>query len=145
MYTLDGAPPPHYLNAETLTIEDTQDGGLRASGEVRFPSTDPTIGERGHVNMAHTLFAVWNVAHALKIFKKPLALESNCKVHKMMRPDTEYSLTACLVGEPEQFDERRDIQKVNATISDRVGTVMAEIDAKFCYLRNSQPTDQSKD
>jgi len=58
---LKGKPTPHYLIGEVEISKDLHT--LR--GAVLFPSTDETISSRGHVNVAHEAFAIWNAAHIL--------------------------------------------------------------------------------
>lgn len=59
---LSNTPRPHYLKSGTVTTED-KNGFFSFRGEVLFPLSDTTIKDRGHVNVAHQMFAVWNLAH----------------------------------------------------------------------------------
>jgi hypothetical protein len=61
---LEGKPTPHYLTGEVEVSKDKHT--LR--GTVIFPSSDETISSRGHVNVAHEAFAIWNGAHVLATF-----------------------------------------------------------------------------
>lgn len=52
-------PSPVYILPETVVVEDQV-----VSGKCRFPSSDPSIGERGdHANIIHGLAVVWNASN----------------------------------------------------------------------------------
>jgi len=57
---LTNTPHPHYVRAGELTNSGSI---LSFRGKVLFPSGDITLEDRGHVNVSHQMFAVWNVAH----------------------------------------------------------------------------------
>ena len=88
---LRGRPGPHYLTGDVLV--DANLLGLRA--RALFPSTDSTIGDRGHVNVAHYLFGVWNAAHILAVlngFRTTLSKSGVWSAHRVARPDTPMDL-----------------------------------------------------
>lgn len=55
---LQDTPRPHYVrNGEFKK----RDNGFRFDGKVVFPSDDPTIADRGHVNVMHLFAAISNI------------------------------------------------------------------------------------
>ncbi len=58
---LQGKPRPHYLVGEVEVSEDLN----TLCGTAVFPSSDISVGDRGHVNVAHKEFAIWSGAHIL--------------------------------------------------------------------------------
>lgn len=95
-HALQNKPGPHYLSGEILVDADKR--GLNAI--AIFPSSDRTIGDRGHVNVAHYLFGLWNAAHILgelNGFENTLSTGGVWKAHRVARPDTAMNLRVAIV------------------------------------------------
>lgn len=58
---LRSCPLPHYLK-EVNSLHFTN-ATILISGTLQFPSSDPTVGSREHVNIGNTFFAEWNIGH----------------------------------------------------------------------------------
>lgn len=85
-HLLIGRPGPHYLTGEITIDHDLR--GLDATAQ--FPITDPSIAGRGHVNIAHYLFGIWNGSHILIAqngFDSALSTGGTWKTPKFARPD----------------------------------------------------------
>lgn len=92
-------PKPIYVDLDTLQVD-----GSVVSGDVCFPLTDATIADReDHVNTAHMLLAVWNIAHWYNQH-----IETNLRGIRVtgqhfsgfqtMTPDTTYQLQVAVAG-----------------------------------------------
>lgn len=84
--------PPVFLEPEV----EIYDGGKRAEGKCVFPSSDPTIATRGHVNVAHLLFTLWNMSAMLsrvwKIKEVPRAYSFKGDGNANIPPDSEVDI-----------------------------------------------------
>ncbi len=84
--------PPIFLEPEI----EIYDEGKRAEGKCVFPSSDPTIAARGHVNVAHLLFALWNISAVLtrvwKVKEVPRAYSFKGDGSANIPPDSEIDL-----------------------------------------------------
>lgn len=92
-FNLSGTPRPHYLE----TVEELSPDGYLLRGTVLFPSSDVTIGDRGHVNAAHHLLAGWNAAHMMcrqHGLRRPLALHTEVTSIRLTLPDKPVNIEA---------------------------------------------------
>ncbi len=80
-------PSPIYVLPETIEVSVDA-----VQGKCLFPSSDPTVGERGdHANVCHSAFALWNAAHAwaqINGHRRLFATNVNQKVRGLTPPDT---------------------------------------------------------
>lgn len=120
---LHGKPHPHYLTGEMVISEDK----LSLEATAKFPSEDITIKERGHVNVAHYLFGVWNAAHALAEvngLQNTLSLDGTWEAHRISLPDQKMKLNVRIV------DPEIHKQTVRGKI-EAIYTINEEVYAKF--------------
>jgi len=103
---LRGKPPPRYLVGEVVIDED----GLGLEATALFPSEDKSIGDRGHVNTANYLFAMWSAAHILADInglKETRAISGDWSVSKELKPGQPVRLIAKVEnGERHQYTAR---------------------------------------
>lgn len=86
---LRGKPGPHYLKGEVIVTDKNLDAN------AVFPSSDRSIGDRGHVNISHYLFGIWNAAHiyaGLNGLSDTRALKGEWQAFKEGLPDQQMSL-----------------------------------------------------
>lgn len=94
---LRGTPRPHYLFGEIHVDEN----GLGLRAKVKFPTTELSIADRGHVNIAHYLFAVWNASHILRLgqgFKEALSTGGTWRTPKFAAPDIPMDLRVQVIA-----------------------------------------------
>ena len=87
-----GIPRPYYLIDDTIEIDDVdiENQARSMRSHVLFPSDDPDVVDRDHVNIATHQLASWNAAHmlcALHNIEKPKALVSTARPKHMTLPD----------------------------------------------------------
>ncbi len=105
---LKKSPVPHYLIPETVVISDD---AKRISGKMNFPSSETSVRDRGHVNVAHSMLAMWNCAHVLSFLffkgeKKHLwCVEHTGKAYHVTPMDTDIDVSCTAVSD--EKDETR--------------------------------------
>jgi|GEM_PF-4609642 len=134
MNDLTGTPRPHYL----VEVGKISPDGTEFLGQVNFPSTDPSVGDRiDHVNVAHHLFALWNASHLMcqrAGAHSPRAYETATKSRRPTTPNTPVSIEAKATIEKE--DSKRIFGTISATFCEqRNGKTLCTVSAKFVAKR----------
>ncbi|MEX0649405.1 MAG: hypothetical protein WD200_00195 [Candidatus Andersenbacteria bacterium] len=120
-------PRPHYLTHFEVLDE------RRISATAIFPSSDPTLLDRDHVNVAHEFFAVWNAAHALcsrSQLTRPLIRRFTAQFSRVLLPDTPVDvLFECL--NPKILPNKMATSSFRATLSTKDGEEISSFEGTF--------------
>jgi hypothetical protein len=135
---LGGKPRPHYLTG----IAELSPDYRQIKAIANFPSTDPTIGDRGdHVNVSHHLFGIWNAAHILagaNGYDKTRTAKGDWHAWKETKPDEDVNLHVTL--EKVIVQEERVIGKLRATYTNQEEALLAEYSCTFFAEKTLLPT-----
>jgi len=127
-------PVPHYLTGEAIVSNDK----LSLEATAIFPSSDQSIGQRGHVNVAHYLFGAWNAAHVLAEingFEDTLSIDGSWKAHKISKPDQPMKLNFEII---DPVVKGRTVRGVLKAVYSVGGDVYAEFNSSFVALKKIQ-------
>ncbi len=100
------SPPPHYLDPESEIIVEYNEESVKMIGKYLFPSSDPTLKTRNHVNHFHVIMVIdvifalnvlWNGARIAKEklgWENMLAITTNSKIIQKLELDVSYVFEA---------------------------------------------------
>lgn len=126
-------PPPHYLDPKSEIVIEYDNETIKMTGKCLFPSEDPTLKQRGHVNHFHVIMLIdvmyalnvlWNGARLAKEklgWEKMLAITTKSKITQKFKLDTPYAFQA------EAKKAKMGIWKVTLYIKDQ-GKTIAEVE-----------------
>lgn len=127
------SPPPHYLAPESEIIVEYDNDTIIMTGECLFPSSDPTLKSRNHVNHFHVIMLIdvisalnvlWNSARIAKEklgWEKMLSITTKSKITKKFTLDRRYRFHV------EARKAKMGIWKITLTINDERETI-AEVE-----------------
>lgn len=139
--SLEGLPRPHYLTGRAKI--KILGNSATFTGTALFPLNDPYIFDRkDHVNVAHTLFAIWNVGYLIGRYllgkeeygKFRIGTLKKGRFFRTILPDTPISLSISFSGKKGSTRLRGNLQAV-FTSNDKK---LAEVECNFIGFRNQK-------
>ncbi|MCF7834932.1 hypothetical protein K9M48_02655 [Candidatus Gracilibacteria bacterium] len=100
------SPPPHYLDSKSDIVIEYDDKNVEMIGKCIFPSSDPTLESRGHVNHFHIIMLIdvvsalnvlWNGARIVKEklgWEDMLSITTESKITQKLKLDILYVFEA---------------------------------------------------
>ena len=126
------SPPPHYLDPESEIIVEYNEEAMKIIGKCLFPSSDPTLKTRNHVNHFYVIMVIdvifalnvlWNCARIAKeklVWESMLSITTNSKIIRKLDLDVSY------VFEAEVKKAKMDLWEAILKIKNQ-GNVIAEV------------------
>lgn len=129
------SPPPHYLDPESEIMVEYDSETIKIHGQCLFPSNDPTLKSRNHVNHFHVIMLIdvisalnvlWNSA---RIAKEKLGWEKMLSISTSSKITQKFMLDKSYIYQIQAKKAKMGIWKVTLIIVDDKGETIAEVES----------------